>query len=292
MNFPNYFADAEASFKESNFVLFGIPYDKTGSFRRGTRKAPGAIRQASWNFESYDLLTGIDLKDIKIHDYGDLDIDINESSLRMKQKVKEFVTKVIKNKKMPLAIGGEHTVTLPVIDAIDEEKKDFCVVVFDAHLDFKDVYENNPESHACVVRRISEIIGVENIVILGARSGTKYEFEESKKQNLFFASSFEINNKGIDWAIRETLEKFKDKKIYLTLDIDVLDPAYAPGTSTPEPFGLSPFDVLNCIDRFSPQIIGFDIVEVCPPFDKGETALLAAKLLRFAIDRVWANKKA
>jgi len=292
MKFPNYFADAEASFNEASYVLFGIPYDKTGAFRRGTRKAPSAIRQASWNFESYDLLTGIDLKDIKIHDYGDLDISKDEGSCDMKKKVIDFVIKIFDNGKMPLAIGGEHTVTLPIIDATNKQKEEFGVVVLDAHLDFKDVYENNSESHACAARRISEIIGVDNLVILGARSGTKDEFEECKKQGLFYINSFEINNNGINWAIKETLKKFKNKKIYLTLDIDVLDPAYAPGTSTPEPFGLAPFNVLNCIESFSSQLIGFDIVEVCPPFDKGETALLAAKFIRYVIDRTWASQGA
>ena len=103
------------------------------------------------------------------------------------------------------------------------------------------------------------------------------------------AGAFSIQKAGISEVIQETKEHLKEKKIYLTLDIDVIDPAYAPGTSTPEPFGLTPFDILELIEAFSPQLIGFDIVEVCPPYDNGETALLAAKLLRSLIGAVWSR---
>jgi len=272
-------------------VIFGIPYDKTGSFRRGTQKAPYKIRQASWNFESYNLLTEIDLRDLKIHDYGDLNISEDEKSSEMKQKVRDFVRKIIDGDRIPIALGGEHTITLPIIDEFRKEKDEFGVVVLDAHLDFKDIYENNPESHACVVRRISDLIGVDNIAVLGVRSGTKNEFEEGKKLGLFYINSFEINKNGIEWAIKKTLGKFKKKNIYLTLDIDAIDPSFAPGASNPEPFGLTPFDVLECIERFSSQLIGFDVVEVCPPYDKGETALLAAKFIRYVIERTWLKQQ-
>ena len=177
-----------------------------------------------------------------------------------------------------------------IINAFSKKKKNFSVLVLDAHLDFKDVYENNRESHACVVRRISDIVGVENIAVLGVRSGTKDEFEEGKKAGLFYLNSFEINKNGIDWALDQVLKKFKNKEVYITLDIDSIDPSYAPGTSTPEPFGLVPFDILNCIEKFSSQLIGFDIVEVCPPYDKGETAILAARLLRYLITEVSLKK--
>lgn len=286
MIFPNYLADAEASFNEGDYVIFGIPYDKTGAFRKGTRKAPYAIRQASWNFESYDLLNEVDLQNLDIHDYGDLEIAKDEGSSDMKKKVKDFVFRVLDENKLPLALGGEHTITYPIIDAFNQKRNDFGVVVLDAHLDFKDAYENNPESHACVVRRISELIGIENIAILGVRSGMKDEFDEAKEKNLFFINSFNINKNGIKWAIKKVLDKFNKKQIYLTLDIDAIDPSFAPGTSTPEPFGLTSFDVLDCIESFSKRLIGFDLVEVCPPYDKGETAILAARILRYLISEI------
>jgi len=286
MKFPNYLADAEASFKEGDYIIFGVPYDKTGSFRKGTRKAPYAIRQASWNFESYDLLNEVDLQNLDIHDYGDLEIAKDEESSEMKKKVKDFVFKILDENKLPLALGGEHTITYPIIDAFNQKRNDFGVVVLDAHLDFKDVYENNHESHACVIRRVSELIGVENIAVIGVRSGIKDEFDEAKKNNLFFINSFDINKNGIKWAIKKVLDKFDKKQIYLTLDIDAIDPSFAPGTSTPEPFGLTAFDVLDCIESFSKRLIGFDLVEVCPPYDRGETAILAARSLRYLISEI------
>lgn len=289
MKFPNYFADAEASFDKGDYVIFGVPYDMTGSFRRGTKKAPYSIRQASWNLESYDLLTEVDLKNLKIHDYGDLDINNEESSV-MRQKVEDFTLRILNNKKLPLSIGGEHTITVPIVKAFNEKKKDISVIVLDAHLDFKDIYENNRQSHACVVRRISDIIGVGNIAVLGVRSGTKDEFEEGKKFGLFYLNSFDINKNGIDWALDQVFKKFKGKDIYITLDIDAIDPSFAPGTSTPEPFGLVPFDILSCIEKFSSQLVGFDIVEVCPPYDKGETAILAARIMRYLIAEVFLKK--
>jgi len=289
MNFPNYFSDAEASFNEGDYVIFGVPYDKTGSFRRGTKKAPYSIRQASWNFESYDLLTEVDLKNLNIHDYGDLDINNDESSV-MRQKVEEFVLRILDNKKIPISIGGEHTITVPIINAYKKKNKNIGVIVFDAHLDFKDTYENNPHSHACVVRRISDIIGVDNVVVLGVRSGTKDEFEEGQKSGLLHLNSFDIKRNGIEWALNQVSKKFKDKDIYITLDIDSIDPSFAPGTSTPEPFGLEPFDILSCIKKFSSKLIGSDIVEVCPPYDKGETAILAARILRYIIAEISLNK--
>lgn len=281
MNFPDYFADAEAGFDEAEFVIFGVPYDKTSSFRQGTNLAPKEIRHASWNFETFNLKTGIDLKDIKFHDYGDLDVK-NDKPAVMVEKVKKFTATVLEKNKFPIALGGEHSITSGIIQAFPD---DIAVISLDAHLDFREQYENEMCNHACVVRRIAEYIDIKNVAVLGVRSAERKEFEEAKKQGLFFIDSFTIRETGIKKALDETKKHVKNKKIYLTLDIDVVDPAYAPGTSTPEPFGLTHFDVLECIESFSQRLVGFDVVEVCPPYDKGETALLAAKLVRYIIEQ-------
>lgn len=283
MNFPDYFADAEADFNNANFVIFGVPYGKTSSFRHGAEKAPKAIREASWNFETYDIRTGIDLKDIQIHDYGNLAVD-NIDSKEMVEKVIDFTSSVLKENKFPLVIGGEHSITPGVINAFP---KDSAVLFLDAHMDYRKSYENDAYNHACTVRRVTDHIGVKDIAVLGIRSAEKKEFYDAEESGLFYKDSFSIWKNGVSEAIKETKRYLKNKKIYLTLDIDVIDPAYAPGTSTPEPFGLTPFDVLEIIDAFSPQLIGFDVVEVCPAYDHGETALLAAKLIRSLIGAVW-----
>ena len=283
MNFPNYFADAESSFDKADFVIFGVPYDKTSSFRKGASLAPKEIRNASWNYETYNLRTGFDIKDVKIHDCGDLNVR-NDSPKEMVNKVKEHASKIISKNKFPIAIGGEHSTTVGIVKAFPS---DISVVSLDAHIDFREIYENEPYNHACVTRRIADHIDIKNIAVLGIRSAEKEEFNDAKNLGLFYIDSVDIKEMGIINAIEETKKFLKNKKIYLTIDIDVIDPAYAPGTSTPEPFGLNPFDILKCIESFSSNLVGFDIVEVCPPYDKGQTALLAAKFIRLLIENIY-----
>ena len=286
MIFPDYFADAESSFDEAEFIIFGVPYDKTSSFRKGASKAPKEIRQASWNFETYNLKTGKDLRDIKFHDFGDLDVK-NDSPQDMIKKVRDFTSKILEKNKFPIALGGEHSITPGIIQAYP---KDTAVLSLDAHIDFRQEYENEPYNHACIIRRIADHIDIKNIAVLGLRSADKEECEDAKKQDLFSIDSFEIKKSGMKKALDKTKDFLKNKNLYLTLDVDVIDLTYAPGTSTPEPFGLTTFDVLECIEGFSPQLIGFDVVEVCPPYDKGQTALIAAKLVRNIIENVYFKK--
>ena len=283
MNFPKYFADAESSFNDAKFVIFGIPYDKTSSYRKGASKAPNEIRKASWNFETFNIFTGNDLKDVKFHDYGNLEVE-KDSPKEMIGKVKRFSSELISKNKFPIAIGGEHSITPGIIQAFP---KDIAVLSLDAHIDFRKKYENEIYNHACVINRIKDHVGVKNIALFGIRSAEKEEFDEAKNQGLFFIDFFKIKEIGFEKAFDKTKSYLKNKKVYLSLDIDVLDIAYAPGTSTPEPFGLNSFEVLECIRLISPQLIGFDIVEVCPNYDNGQTALLAAKLIRYIMDFVY-----
>lgn len=287
MNFPDYFADAESDFDKAEFVIFGAPYDKTSSFRLGANLAPKEIRQASWNFETFNLRTGFDLKGVKFHDYGDLDIKAKTPD-DMISEIKRFVSFLLSKNKFPIALGGEHSITPGIISAFP---KDIAVLSLDAHIDFRNEYENSPNNHACSSRRIVDHVGIKNLAVLGIRSAEKQEFADAKKLGLFFIDFFEINENGIDNALDKTKKYLLDKKIYLSLDIDVIDPSYAPGTSTPEPFGLTPFDILKCIDAFSSNLIGFDVVEVCPPYDNGQTALLAAKYVRYVIEQVVSRNK-
>ena len=287
MNFPEYFADAEADYKNAEFVLFGVPYGKISSFRHGVEEAPSALRQASWNFETYDLRTGIDVEDILVHDYGNLDVDTLSFS-EMIQKVHKFTSKIVSEKKFPVVLGGQHSITPGIIKAFPS---DTAVLFLDAHMDYRERYENSKYNHACAMRRVADHVGVRNLAMLGVRSAEKQEFQDAKKAGIFYRDSFTIRKKGIADAITDTKKYFGNKKIYLTLDIDVIDPSYAPGTSTPEPFGLTAFDVLEVMESFSSQLVGFDVVEVCPKYDQGQTAILAAKLIRLLLSAVWKKNK-
>ena len=282
MNFPNYFADAESNFDEAKFVIFGIPYDKTTSFRAGASQAPKEIRQASWNFETYNIRSGFDLRDVKLHDYGDIEVK-DKIPKEMIKKVRKVASEIISKNKFPIILGGEHSITPGIVQAFSD---DIGVLLLDAHFDFRQEYENEIYNHACCSRRIADYVGIKNIAVLGIRSAEKEEFEDAKKLGLFYIDAFEISKNGIKKALDETKEYLGNKQIYLSFDIDVLDPAYAPGTSTPEPFGLKPLDIIRCIETFSFNLIGFDVVEVCPPYDKGQTALLAAKYVRYVIEQV------
>ncbi len=288
MEFPNYFADAESSFNDAPFVLFGVPYEKTSSFRHGADKAPYEIRQASWNFERYDLRTGTNFEQILIHDYGDLNVQ-NLTSKEVFNSVKTFASTILAKQKIPVAIGGDHSITPGIITAFPT---DIAVISLDAHMDFRQIYKNDIYNHACVIRRIADHIPSQNIAVLGIRSVEKEEYEQALQQGLFFRDAFSIKKSGIKKTIEQTKTHLQGKQIYLTLDIDVIDPAYAPGTSTPEPLGLSPIDVIELIDAFSPYLIGCDLVEVCPAYDHGQTAVLAAKLLQTCMGGIWRNKEA
>ncbi len=286
MEFPDYFADAESSFDDASFILFGVPFEKTSSFRHGADKGPSEIRQASWNFERYDLRTGINFEDILIHDYGDLDVK-KLNSKELFDTVKTFTSTVLRKQKIPIAIGGDHSITPGVVSAFP---KDIAVLSLDAHMDFRQEYKNDIYNHACVIRRIADHIPLENIAVLGLRSAEKEEYQQAQQQGLFFRDAFSINNTGLKTIIQQTKTLLKGKKIYLTLDIDVVDPAYAPGTSTPEPCGLTPMQVIEIIEAFSPQLIGCDLVEVCPPYDQGQTAVLAAKLIKIYLGLMWKER--
>ena len=286
MNFPDYFADAESGFSEAEFVLVGIPFDKTSSFRKGAALAPNEIRRASWNLESYNIINDVDFTEIKVHDYGNIDI-INESSEEMLEKVTKFTKKLLESKKFPVFIGGEHSITSGILKAFP---RDISVLVLDAHIDFRQSYLDNIFNHACVVRRISDHIDISNIAVIGVRSADREEYEDARSRKLFFVDSFSFKNQGVKNVISQIDKKLSSDKIYLSLDIDVIDPAYAPGTSTPEPFGLNPVEVLKIIEHFSSRLIGCDVTEVCPPYDHGQTALLAAKFIRYIIENQWIKK--
>jgi len=282
--FPNYFADAEESFGKSKFIIFGVPYDKTSSFRYGARLAPKEIRLASWNFESFDLFTGVDFSEIPMHDYGDLDVE-EKGSREMIDEVSKFSKRIIENGKIPITIGGEHSISVGVLENLD----DIFVIFLDAHLDFRDKYENNRYNHACTLRRMADKVDMDNILALGVRSAEKNELEEARKKGLKIITSKEIRSRGIESILDEMSKNLGEQNVYISLDFDVIDPSHAPGVSTPEPFGISPEDVIRIIERFSDRMVGFDLVEVCPTYDMGITSILAAKIIRIAIAEIWKN---
>tara|TARA_X000001036_G_scaffold69417_1_gene60698 strand:- start:988 stop:1848 length:861 start_codon:yes stop_codon:yes gene_type:complete len=280
-----FFADAESSYNEARFVYYGYPFDGTACFRKGTSEAPDAIRKNSYNFETYLLELGIDLSDVSANDWGNLELTKNQD--KNEKLLEDLVSKIVNDGKFPVGLGGEHSLTPAAVKAAHSKYPNLAVVILDAHLDFRKEYEGNTKSHATVTRRVSEIVGVDNVRSVGIRSVSQSELTEARSVGLKFVES--------GWTeLREYLADVIDDldgPVYLSLDMDAIDPAFAPGVGTPEPFGMTPYEVVQTINFFADRIVGFDCVEVCPPHDNGNTSALAARLTRHLVGAVWQSQE-
>ncbi|MDY0385905.1 MAG: agmatinase [Methanolobus sp.] len=270
--------DALSDYDSARYVIFGVPFDATSSYRSGSRWAPDAMRKASANFETYNDHYDIDFDDLFIHDAGNLE---PYSSVDETLEDLYFAVKPIaRDRKIPIMLGGEHSLTYPCVKACAEEAgEDIGFLVMDAHFDLREEYGGIKNSHACVSRHVLDDI-TDTYVTIGVRSGPKEEWTFAKENGIKYYTSDGVREMGIKQVISEVKEYLGCKKIYLSLDMDALDPAYAPGLGTPEPFGLTDIDVREIIRAFAPASIGFDVVEITPEYDNGISALLGTKLLR------------
>ncbi len=265
-------ADATSPYENAKYVIFGVPFDGTSSFRRGSRLAPDSIRLAYDNLESYEFSYGTDFTSSRICDLGN--ISVTENASEVVDSVQTVTQMIFSDGKIPIMLGGEHSVTVGAVRNL----KDTSMIIIDAHSDFRDEYMGNPLNHACVTRRALEILGKNKICSIGTRSVSKEERESELWNDVTFISATKVKKEGIDRIIKE-IDTSADR-IYFSIDIDGIDPAYAPGAGTPEPYGLMDTDVRSLIDHFSERIIGFDIVEITPVYDNGNTSMLAAKLIQ------------
>ncbi len=263
---------AYSDFEDADFVLFGIPYDATTSYKPGTRFGPDEIRRASWGLETFSPILKKDLVDVNVCDL--YNISIEGTQMDIFNRICNASKSILQKGKIPIMMGGEHSITYPVVKAVSNAYNDFVLIHFDAHCDLRDEYLDNKYSHACVIRRCFDL--TQNIYQFGIRSGDKEEWEFGWKNT----------NISMDLPTKEDIKEIKslDKPVYITIDIDVLDPAYAPGTGTPEPCGVSTKELINSLYLFKElkdNIIGFDVVEVSPHYDIGNiTAIAAAKIIR------------
>jgi agmatinase len=272
------FADATSPVDGSDFVFLGAPFDSTSCFRTGSRYAPDSIRQASYNFETYYRRYGLDLEDLRISDAGNLEFcsDPGEYWETLRSAIPALPKDAAK-----IVLGGDHSITPPVVEAL-ARKGEIGVVVFDAHLDLRESFGGTEMSHACTSRRILEILNgdLSRYVSIGIRSGSKEEYAYAEEIGLKFYSSFDVEEIGIDQVLKSAAQHLSPERLYLSIDFDVLDPAYAPGVGNPEPFGISPADLRRAIELLAPKAIGLDITEISPPYDHGVTALLGARMAR------------
>jgi agmatinase len=270
------FSGIQRTFEEAEYVILGAPLDSTSTYRSGARFAPLAIREASLNIETHSFRTNMDVEDLKIHDLGDLHIagEVDETLKRL-----ELVTKdLLDAKKTPLVIGGEHTITLGVTRSLGEN---VTLVSLDAHLDLRNEYMGLTTSHATFMRRINEQVKPHKILEIGTRAVCKEELEYAKKSGTQFLTVQQIRRDGVEKTTKKIDTLLADcEKIYLTIDMDVLDPAFAPAVQNPEPDGLDMHRFLGLLDKVCDhQIVALDLVEVAPHYDKGITAIQAAKTI-------------
>lgn len=274
------FIGCEAEYDESRIVIFGAPYDCTTSYRPGTRFGPRDIRAESFGIETYSPYQDKDLTDCKIFDSGDLELRFGspESAL---DDIQARTAEILSDGKLPLMLGGEHLVTLGQFRAISEKyDNDVYILHFDAHADLRDEYLGQHLSHACVLRRCYDIIGDGRIFQFGIRSGDREEFRFAEKHTFMYKTG--IDGVSFD-ALPDVIEKLKGKNVYLTIDLDVLDPAFFCGTGTPEAGGATFNQLLDAIIKIgnSLNIVGADLNELSPHYDQsGASTAIACKLLR------------
>lgn len=267
------FIGADKGYKESDICIYGCPFDGTTSYRPGARFAPSFIRNESYGIETYSPYQNLDLTDFSFFDGGDLEIPFGNTQ-KVLDMTKEYALKILRDKKLPFLIGGEHLVTLAQVRACTEIYSDLHIIHFDAHCDLRDEYMGEKLSHATVMRRCYELVGENRIFQFGIRSGAKAEFE--------FASGKVFMNKFDLSTLYDVVDKLKDKNVYFSIDLDVLDPSEFPGTGTPEAGGISFSELMDGVMKVCKlNIVAADVCELSPTYDaSGRSTVLACKLVR------------
>lgn len=255
-------------YNSSDVVMLGLPFDGTVSYRSGSRFAPEQIRLASWGLEDYSPQFDKHLQDVNFHDAGDLEFPLG-NTYKSLDLIEKNVEEIYKDGKRVFGIGGEHLVTLPEIKAVSKFYKNLAVIHFDAHTDLREEYLGEEMSHSAVMHHISKIVGAENIKQIGIRSGMKAEWEFMKKHNT-------LCHKYLD------LDCLKNKPVFVTVDLDVLDTSVMPGTGTPESGGMQFNELVNWFEYLKDfDIIGADVVELAPDYDaSGVSTAVATKVIR------------
>ena len=268
------FIGADADYAEARAVIFGAPYDSTTSFRPGARFGPAAIRGESFGIETYSPYQGRGLEDVRVHDAGDLELPFGAPG-RALDMIEAKAAAILADGKAPVLLGGEHLVTLGAVRAAAKRFPDLRIIHFDAHADLRDDYLGERLSHACVMRRCHDILGDGRIWQFGIRSGTREEFE--------FMREGRVTTEPFTLKTLPDVSFPEGTPVYLTVDMDVLDPSEFPGTGTPEAGGVRFEELLAAVRgvfaRFN--VVAFDNVELAPSLDPtGRSTALACKFLR------------
>ncbi len=275
----NIFGGFQKPFNEAKYIVLGVPFDVTSTYRTGARFGPNAIRQASLNLETFSMRTRTDVEDLLLHDLGDLHVSAaTEKTLETLERV---VKSIVENKKIPVTIGGEHTVTLGIAKSLRGNAAKTAIVSFDAHLDLRNEFLGLKLSHTTFMRRINEEVKPAKIIEVGTRAVCKEELAYAKKAGIDSITTQQIRKEGSKRTgdkLRKELEEYKST--YLSVDMDILDPAYVPAVQNPEPDGLEMSALLDILEAVSDsRVAGFDVLEIAPNYDQGVSAIQAAKVI-------------
>ncbi len=275
----NVFSGLQTPFDKADYIFLGVPFDFTSTYRTGARFAPNAIRQASLNIENYSFRTGIDIEDLQLHDMGDL--RISTDTKKTLERLELVVKDILEAGKTPVTIGGEHTITLGISKGLGKKASKTAIVSFDAHLDLRNEFSGLKISHTTFMRRINQEVKPAKIIEIGTRAVCKEELNYAKKAGIKFFTAQQIRSEGIKQIGRQLKEELANyENLYLSIDMDVLDPAYAPAVQNPEPEGLETHTLLNILYNICDnRVTGFDVTEVAPNFDQGVSAIQAAKII-------------
>ena len=276
MNLPfidQTFISAKTPLKEAMAVILGCPYDGSASFRPGARFGPSAIRKASWGIETFSPYFQRDLTQCSIHDMGDLELPLGEKKISL-SLIRKALGQILSKKKFPILLGGDHLITLPILEEILPIHPRLHVIQVDAHADLREDYLGESLSHSTVMRKVVDHLGEGRLFQIGIRSGTEDEFKLARKWKSIVPSD--------PRSLKAMVKRLKNLPVYITLDLDVMDPGLLPGVGTPEPGGLTFQGLLSIIKALqSLRVVGFDLVELTPDYDPtGISSVTASVLLR------------
>ena len=280
------FIGCDAEYEQAEVVLFGAPFDSTTSYRPGARFGSFAIRHESYGLETYSPYQDQDLADYPVFDSGDLELCFGSSEAALRD-ITERTEEILKDRKIPLMLGGEHLVTLGAVRAILKQWPDLHIIHFDAHADLRNDYLGAQLSHACVLRRCHDLLGDGRIHQFCIRSGDREEFS--------FAASHTDMHKFDFSGLDMTVEQLKEQgvPVYVTIDLDCLDPSVFPGTGTPEAGGVTFSQLLTAIcNVMETNVVGADVNELAPMLDSsGASTAVACKVVRELLLALLKNRK-
>jgi agmatinase len=265
------YISANTSFEKSKAVILGCPYDGSASFRPGARFGPSAIRRASWGIETFSPYFQRDLTQYPIHDMGDLELPLGEKKISL-GLIRKALGQILSKRKFPILLGGDHLITLPIVEELFLRHPNLHIIQIDAHTDLREEYLGESLSHSTVMRKVVDHLGKGRLFQIGVRSGTEDEFKLARRMK----SIVSLDSRSLSSMIK----RLRNKPVYISLDLDVMDPSLLPGVGTPEPGGLTFQEIISLLRKLQTlHVVGFDIVELTPDYDPTQVSSVTASVI-------------